>query len=702
MLLNEIRPNVETSADLEEQFFSIEDQGMIFDILRNKMYSNPILAICREISCNARDAHREVGVSDKPIHIHLPTNLDPYYKIRDFGPGISPDRMSNIFIKYTASTKRNDNIQTGGFGLGAKTPFSYSDTFTITTNVNGKQYHYSCFIDSTKVGKLSLMHEAPTSEPNGTEIQIPVQHKNFNEFATWTEHACRHYDIKPIIKGGTVKWQENVATMEGNNWKIGTYNYNSQVKMIIDGIEYPLEMDALQKYADTKLIDAARGNLLMYFGVGELSLSASREQIYLDEKTQKIICKRLQDIVAEIKQRSLVKINACDNLWDANLYYRKELKSAFNELDFLGDMNWRGAKLTDKYFNTTCTVFHFKKGIPSRRFGRTPANPNKITRSTQKHLSFEETSDLYINDLPLKEPGLRHIKKAFEGNPDLTSVQILAPNDKCSLKEIKASDLNLMAPKKLSSITKATGRTYTPSSSRLLVFKFETNSFRQVSYASLEEDTNHKVLSLLTRTGQVPPERYVSLKNKKSLTSNIIKTLTVRYPDHSFYGIDLDTPQKRIEEDFSDMIDIEDFITDTVLDNKLDYTKIKFANGHSHYVDDRMLNLLPKIKSLINTDSFFLKRLDLHQKVKELRGGDVDLLHLYESYNGEISSKEIGDFLKKHPEFDIMKMNKEYDGRYSLLEHISYYDFEDVLEHIAHYINLIDLNTKGKNKCLKE
>src|SRR6185369_4300729 len=110
MKLNETKPYLEMSGELEEQFFSIQDQGMIFDILRNKMYSNPILAICREISCNARDAHREVGATEVPVHIHLPNTLEPYYKVKDFGPGISPDRMSNIFIKYTASTKREDNV----------------------------------------------------------------------------------------------------------------------------------------------------------------------------------------------------------------------------------------------------------------------------------------------------------------------------------------------------------------------------------------------------------------------------------------------------------------------------------------------------------------------------------------------------------------------------------------------------------------
>ena len=63
MKLNDVKPTVETGGEgFEEQLFSIQDTGMIFDILRNKMYSNPIEAICREISCNARDAHRAVDV----------------------------------------------------------------------------------------------------------------------------------------------------------------------------------------------------------------------------------------------------------------------------------------------------------------------------------------------------------------------------------------------------------------------------------------------------------------------------------------------------------------------------------------------------------------------------------------------------------------------------------------------------------------
>jgi hypothetical protein len=694
MKLNDIRPTIETSGDLEEQLFSIQDTGMIFDILRNKMYSNPILAICREITCNARDAHREVGIATVPIHIYLPNNIEQYYKVKDFGPGISPDRMSNIFIKYTASTKRNDNMQTGGFGLGAKTPFSYSDSFSIVTNFDGIQYNYSCNIDETKVGKLMLMSQSPTTEKNGTEIKIPVKAKNYSEFATWTEQACRHWDVKPIIKGGTITWQENKKILEGNKWAItASQDWQRHARMIIDGIEYPLELDSLKKYADAKLIDAAKGHFIMYFGVGELSLSASRENIYLDERTQNIIRARLDGILKEIKKTVTDKIDTMANLWDANIYYRKELKSAFNNLTFLGVLSWNGIALGDSHIQTGCPTFHFSKGKYSRKFG---TDPNKLTRSNNAYLSFDQSSALYINDLTLKEPTPRHVKKAFEDDPTLLSVQIVCPNDKITLASLEKSiSLDKMAPKLLSSITKASARSYTPATSRLLIFKFDNNAnaFRQVSYASIEEDTNKKVLcSLVKENSYSSHTRQVYLKNKKCLNLSAIKTLIGKFPGYSFYGADEDAPKTRLDEDFSDFEDIEVFIKDNVLNNKnINYVQIKFATTNSYHLDERLLKIYNKMQPLItNKNSLYLKRLELHGRIKAINTGDLGLLSIYESVNGNIDEKEIKLFLKAHPEFDIDSINDDYAKLYPLLNHINIYNYSEITAHVAQYVNIID------------
>ena len=239
MILNTIKPNIETSDSLEAKFFSVGDIGMIFEVLRNKMYSDPIRAIAREYCTNSLDAHREVGKYDEPIEITLPTTFDPFLRIKDWGPGISPDRMENVFIKYGASTKRDNNIQIGSFGLGCKVFFSYGDAFNIETIFNNVKYNYVCYIDETKVGKLSLMEQTPTEDGNGTTIIIPVNGKDFNKFADDIEFVTRHWKVKPIIKGRKISYTEIVPTLSGNKYvitKSDSYNTIRDIKVIIDGI----------------------------------------------------------------------------------------------------------------------------------------------------------------------------------------------------------------------------------------------------------------------------------------------------------------------------------------------------------------------------------------------------------------------------------------------------------------------------------
>ena len=692
MILNEVKPNTESYGIKDEKFFSIADQGMIFGILRSKMYSNPILAVCREITCNARDAHREVGKFQEPIIIHLPSGLEPEYRVKDFGPGISPDRIENIFIKYAASTKRGDNIQGGAYGLGSKSPFAVSDTFVVVTVHNGIKYHYICFIDETNVGKLATLSKVPTTEPNGTEIKIPVKPIDFNFFRQWTEQACRHWEVKPKIVGAPIQWTVFNRIIEGPRWAIATTSdYQRNAKLVIDGIEYPLELDALRKYADPKLIDSAQGTFIMYFGVGELSLSASREQIFLDKATQDKIRDRLTEIYNEIKKRVEDKIQAFPNLWDANVYYRKELTAAFNSLNFLGKLAWKGHTLHHGYMEVKCNIYTFQRGKYSRKHG---TDPNKISRSGRgQSLTFGESTKLYLNDLPIKEPTPRHVKKAFDDDLTLKHITVVCPNDKQSIDELN-KDLHLdeMAPLKLSAITKASGRAYTPPAQRLLIFKFDvvSNAFRQVSYDSMEEDTNHKVLCLLNRRS-FPDIREPLLANKQTLGFHSLRALLEHNPKYSFYGVDKDTSQTRLEEEFSDFDDLEVFIDEKVLNNKINYVEIKFAHDHRYSVDEKMLKHYADLEHLVKSrKSDFLTRLELHKKIKGLADNDTGLLDIYESVKGVITEKSLEAFVKDNPEWDIEKINEAYEKKYPLLGAINTYNYSQIVEHVAHYVNMVD------------
>ena len=117
----------------EAKSFSIEVNAKAFELLSSGLYTDKPLAIVRELSCNAFDAHMEAGNADRPFLIQLPNDLEPEFRIRDYGTGLKHEQVMKLYSSYFTSTKTNTNNQIGAFGLGSKSPFSYTDTFTVTS-----------------------------------------------------------------------------------------------------------------------------------------------------------------------------------------------------------------------------------------------------------------------------------------------------------------------------------------------------------------------------------------------------------------------------------------------------------------------------------------------------------------------------------------------------------------------------------------
>lgn len=329
MRLTEENIKVSVSGDMSEQSFSIHDQGMIFSILRNQMYSDPVSAIAREICCNARDAQREVGKGDLPITVILPNAFSSVLKICDKGPGISPERMTNVFLRYAASTKRNDNTQTGGFGLGAKTPFSYSDTFNIVTVFNKVKYNYSCYIDETKVGKISLMNEEPTTDENGTEIHIPIEKKDYAKFEKEIFQATKWFNPLPEVVGALKKFEKTEKFISGSSWFMLDQNkssYNGH-HFLIDGIEYKANMEKYSHKFSDNACPYKNYNLYLEFGIGELSLSANRESVYYDDATIAKIVAKYEQMSNEVQSQLQNEVDSCASYREA---YNKAVKIRAN------------------------------------------------------------------------------------------------------------------------------------------------------------------------------------------------------------------------------------------------------------------------------------------------------------------------------------------------------------------------------------
>lgn len=343
MILKEKAPDVIVSGDFQETTFSMDtsNEHIIFDILRSKVYKNNIGAICREVASNSRDAQREIGDFDTPIEIEISDKRKSYlYEdglniiFRDKGIGISPERVQNIYTKYGASTKRDTNTQTGGFGLGAKTPFSYSDAFIVRTVVDNVEYIYSIYIDTSRKGKMALLQQEEFNSPfNLTEVIVPVRANDLTRFEQevirntyfWavrptlinfkTEYPTIEY---PIITGPSVGISKGFKFEERGKYVIYKKHefLESNINVIIDGIYYPADPNILGYN-----FNSFNFAVCLFFDNGQLGISANRETLQYDDDTIMTLKSTFESTLDIFRQEYLDYIQKCPILFDAQILY---------------------------------------------------------------------------------------------------------------------------------------------------------------------------------------------------------------------------------------------------------------------------------------------------------------------------------------------------------------------------------------------
>mgnify|MGYP001258182542 FL=1 len=122
MILNNNGQDIQTNVQNTSKEFTIKTTAKAFRILSSGLYSDRIKAIIRELSCNAVDAH-VMAKNSEPFLVHLPSNLEPWFSVRDYGIGLSENDVMNLYSTYFESTKTESNDQIGALGLGSKSPF---------------------------------------------------------------------------------------------------------------------------------------------------------------------------------------------------------------------------------------------------------------------------------------------------------------------------------------------------------------------------------------------------------------------------------------------------------------------------------------------------------------------------------------------------------------------------------------------------
>src|SRR5271166_5684520 len=110
MKIDEVVGNVTLGGSYGQvKNFRIKVNEQSFKLLYRDLYPDRNLAIIRELSTNAADSHIAAGKANLPFEVHLPNSLEPYFYVKDFGTGMSPKQIDDIYIECFNSNKTESN-----------------------------------------------------------------------------------------------------------------------------------------------------------------------------------------------------------------------------------------------------------------------------------------------------------------------------------------------------------------------------------------------------------------------------------------------------------------------------------------------------------------------------------------------------------------------------------------------------------------
>ncbi len=292
--------------------FTIDEEGsdFIIEALSKTIYKNPIGTLIREYVSNAFDANQEAGTEDPVIVTLDKDSSGDYLSVIDYGIGLSDDRINNIFCRYGKSTKRGDNNQIGGFGIGAKSAFAYTDTFFINTVHEKVLYKYVLY-KTEKVPQIQLLTSEEVDQRNSTQIKIYIKQNDLNSFHKEVRYQLRYFDS--VYVQHDTQYTNSVIT-DFETFKFSSLDADSNVfrnlHICLGKVAYPLNFDLIG-------LPTVNHPFALKFEIGDLPVTLSREELQYDTKTIEKIKAKIEDFKKEL-QKIYLDTNQFefDNLFD--------------------------------------------------------------------------------------------------------------------------------------------------------------------------------------------------------------------------------------------------------------------------------------------------------------------------------------------------------------------------------------------------
>lgn len=355
---------------------SIFNVGHHLRMMAESTYSRPIEAVVRETIANGVDAAQ----GKTAIEITVPSLLDPNFKVRDYGVGLSKEFFTDGYAKVGFSTKRDSNDEIGGFGQGRFAAFAYAgcDQFYVRGYKDGKTFLGSVYRTDDFEIFVQVESSGETTEPNGVEVIIPVLTADHGAFSNAVKIFTEFLKPAPVCPVKAIK-RPVLFKGKAGNWCISAFaqadfSYEGYpIRAIMGGIPYNLDLDQVfGRYATSERLGISVGDFV--FPIGALSVPASREELRYDDVTKYQIQNLFKEIKTEIEAEIASRQKHFTTDWE-----KWTDKSVASYLAALG-------QTTRKFFKTK-ELGHVQLLHSFRRFRKFSGRSNKVNDSLEVNVN---------------------------------------------------------------------------------------------------------------------------------------------------------------------------------------------------------------------------------------------------------------------------------------------------------------------------
>ena len=305
------------SKDISVVSVNADALEIVSQMFQNDIYSNKLEAAIRETAANAIDEHIKYNV-DRDVEINLETvKNETWLSVRDFAKGLDEKNLREVFGGLFCSTKNLTNSATGGFGIGAKSPICYAESFIVTSFFNKKKASFVFYRDrgvtGSSITKIAKFNEEETDEPSGIEVRIPIQNADVEKANNITRNFVQNLSEESRVVYVN-HFQSIIRPVKEKVWNIG--NFKVCQKDIQNDLSYSISIRMgsivyrLPDFFDlnNNLFNSSR--TLIDVPIGTFSMPPSRETLSdIPENIKKWnqIFSQLQDFYD--KTKALIKLN---------------------------------------------------------------------------------------------------------------------------------------------------------------------------------------------------------------------------------------------------------------------------------------------------------------------------------------------------------------------------------------------------------